>query len=223
MKNKKEAILSLSDIVKTYQLGSQSIPVLKGIDMTVEQGEYISIMGPSGSGKSTLLNIIGCLDIPTSGKYVLNGTSVAKMTEDELADVRSKELGFIFQSFHLIPQITVFENVMVPQLYTGEESQERAMEVLKMVGMEDRIKHLPSELSGGQRQRVAIARALINNPDVILADEPTGNLDSKTGSAIMDFIAELQEKGKTIVMVTHDDDLAAETDRIIQLLDGKTV
>lgn len=200
-----------------------AVHALAGLSLTFEAGEYVSIMGPSGSGKSTLLGIIGCLDRPTSGTYILNDHDVSTASDDSLSEVRNREIGFIFQSFNLIDQLTVLENVEVPLFYGGlgrRERKERALECIERVGLSDRTAHLPSELSGGQNQRVAIARALVNNPVILLADEPTGNLDSKTGREIVDVFHELHATGRTIIMVTHDESLAAEGQRIVRLMDG---
>jgi len=197
--------------------------VLKGINLTTEKGEYVALMGPSGSGKSTLMNILGCLDTPTSGEYILNGKDVSKMSDAELADIRNKEIGFVFQTFNLMPRTTALDNVALPMVYAGvsrEKRHERAKEVLKMVGLEDRMLHKPNELSGGQRQRVAVARALVNHPSIILADEPTGNLDSKTSYEIMNLFDEIYQKGNTVILVTHEEDIAQYAHRIIRLKDG---
>ena len=197
--------------------------VLKGINLTIEKGEYVALMGPSGSGKSTLMNILGCLDTPTSGEYILNGKDVSKMSDAELADIRNKEIGFVFQTFNLMPRTTALDNVALPMVYAGvsrEKRHERAKEVLKMVGLEDRMLHKPNELSGGQRQRVAVARALVNHPSIILADEPTGNLDSKTSYEIMNLFDEIYKKGNTVILVTHEEDIAQYAHRIIRLKDG---
>ena len=197
--------------------------MLKGINLTIEKGEYVALMGPSGSGKSTLMNILGCLDTPTSGEYILNGKDVSKMSDAELADIRNKEIGFVFQTFNLMPRTTALDNVALPMVYAGvsrEKRHERAKEVLKMVGLEDRMLHKPNELSGGQRQRVAVARALVNHPSIILADEPTGNLDSKTSYEIMNLFDEIYQKGNTVILVTHEEDIAQYAHRIIRLKDG---
>ncbi len=204
-------------------MGSEIIEALKSVTISVDRGEYVAFMGPSGSGKSTLMNIIGCLDTPTSGRYILNGKDVSDMTENELAEIRNKEIGFVFQTFNLLPRSTALENVALPLIYAGYSKSERtemAMETLKGVGLGDRSKHKPNELSGGQRQRVAIARALVNTPSILLADEPTGNLDSKTSYEIMDLFEELHSKGNTIIMVTHEDDIAHYAHRIVRLRDG---
>ncbi len=216
-------VISLKDIHKSYYLGKQELPVLKGIDLTVLQNEYISLMGPSGSGKSTLMNIIGCLDTLTKGQYVLNGKDVSKMTDDELADVRNVEIGFVFQQFNLLPRLTAWENVALPLIYAGvnkKEREERARAILDKVGLSDRAHHKPNELSGGQSQRVAVARALINNPSIILADEPTGNLDTKTSEEIMELFGQIHSQGNTVMLVTHEEDIANFTNRIVRIRDG---
>jgi putative ABC transport system ATP-binding protein len=204
-------------------MGNQEIPVLKGISLDIFKNEYVALMGPSGSGKSTLMNIIGCLDTPTSGAYVLNDKDVSKMADDDLAEVRNQEIGFIFQQFNLLPRLSAAENVALPLVYAGigkKERIERALEALKKVGLADRSHHKSNELSGGQIQRVAIARALVNNPSILLADEPTGNLDSKTSSEIMEIFSQIQEAGNTVVLVTHEEDIANYAKRIIRLKDG---
>jgi len=216
-------IIRLQDIRKSYFMGKQALPVLKGVSLDIFKNEYVALMGPSGSGKSTLMNILGCLDSPTAGTYILNGQDVSKMPDDDLADVRNIEIGFVFQQFNLLPRLTAAENVALPLVYAGipkKLRQERAMEVLKKVNLEDRSHHKPNELSGGQAQRVAIARALINNPSLILADEPTGNLDSKTSSEIMDIFTRIQSGGNTVVLVTHEEDIANYAHRIVRLRDG---
>ena len=216
-------IIQTSDISKTYRMGSETIRALKSVSINVNQGEYVSFMGPSGSGKSTLMNMIGCLDTPSGGQYVLNGQDVSDMTENELAEVRNKEIGFVFQTFNLLPRASSLENVALPLIYAGyskSERDEKALAALAGVGLDNRAHHKPNELSGGQRQRVAIARALVNDPSIILADEPTGNLDSKTSYDIMDLFAKLHDKGNTIIMVTHEDDIAQYSHRIIRLRDG---
>lgn len=218
-----QSILHLEDIRKSYYLGKHELPVLKGITMDIFKNEYVSLMGPSGSGKSTLMNILGCLDSPTGGKYILNGKDVSRMPDDELADVRNKEIGFVFQQFNLLPRLTAAENVALPLIYSGapkKERIERAAAVLEKVKLTDRMHHKPNELSGGQCQRVAIARALINNPSIILADEPTGNLDSKTSYEIMDILGKIHADGNTVVLVTHEDDISKYSHRIIRLKDG---
>jgi len=216
-------IIKTTEISKTYQMGSEIIRALKSVSIEVNQGEYVSFMGPSGSGKSTLMNMIGCLDTPSGGQYILNGQDVSDMTENELAEVRNKEIGFVFQTFNLLPRASSLENVALPLIYAGyskSEREEKAMAALAGVGLDNRAHHKPNELSGGQRQRVAIARALVNDPSIILADEPTGNLDSKTSYDIMDLFANLHDKGNTIIMVTHEDDIAEYSHRIVRLRDG---
>ena len=217
------SLLEIKDIKRDFKLGSETLHVLKGINLTIEKGEYVALMGPSGSGKSTLMNILGCLDTPTSGEYILNGKDVSKMTSTELADIRNKEIGFVFQTFNLMPRTTALDNVALPMVYAGvskEKRHERAKEVLKLVGLEDRMLHKPNELSGGQRQRVAVARALVNHPSIILADEPTGNLDSKTSYEIMNLFNEIYQNGNTVILVTHEEDIAQYAQRIIRLKDG---
>ncbi|MEZ4903897.1 MAG: ABC transporter ATP-binding protein [Spirosomataceae bacterium] len=216
-------IIESTHIAKRYIMGSEIIEALKDITISVNKGEYVAFMGPSGSGKSTMMNIIGCLDTPTSGKYVLNGKDVSDMSENELAEVRNKEIGFVFQTFNLLPRMTSLENVALPLIYAGYNQSQRtelAMNALKNVGLENRAGHRPNELSGGQRQRVAVARALVNNPSILLADEPTGNLDTRTSYEIMDLFDKLHSKGNTIVVVTHEDDIAKYAHRIIRLRDG---
>ena len=218
-----QPVIQLHHIYKNYYLGNVVIEVLKGITLTIQRGEYVALMGPSGSGKSTLMNIIGCLDTPTSGSYTLNGQAVSGMSDDSLADVRNKEIGFVFQQFHLLPRLTALENVALPLVYAGvakKKRNARAAEVVEMVNLSDRSHHKPSELSGGQNQRVAIARALINQPSLILADEPTGNLDSKTSGEIMAIFDQIHAAGNTVVLVTHEEDIAAHARRIIRLKDG---
>lgn len=217
------SIIHLENIQKSYFMGSQAIPVLKGISLDIFKNEYVALMGPSGSGKSTLMNILGCLDTPTAGKYVLNEQDVSKMSDDSLADVRNQEIGFVFQQFNLLPRLTAAENVALPLVYAGvnkTERIERALEALKKVGLEDRSHHKSNELSGGQIQRVAIARALVNNPSLLLADEPTGNLDSKTSVEVMEIFGKIQEAGNTVVLVTHEEDIARYAKRIVRLRDG---
>ena len=218
-----DSILHLENILKSYFLGKQELPVLKGISMDINRNEYVALMGPSGSGKSTLMNILGCLDSPTGGKYVLNGKDVSRMHDDELAAVRNKEIGFVFQQFNLLPRLTAAENVALPLVYSGVSKKERidrAHAVLTKVRLEDRMHHKPNELSGGQCQRVAIARALINNPSIILADEPTGNLDSKTSHEIMEILGKIHNDGNTVVLVTHEEDISNFAHRVIRLKDG---
>ncbi|HVU58007.1 MAG TPA: ABC transporter ATP-binding protein [Puia sp.] len=216
-------IIRLQDIRKSYFMGRQALEVLKGVSLDILKNEYVALMGPSGSGKSTLMNILGCLDTPTSGTYILNGQNVSTMLDDALADVRNIEIGFVFQQFNLLPRLTALENVALPLVYAGtskKERQERAMEVLEKVSLTDRSHHKPNELSGGQCQRVAIARALVNNPSLILADEPTGNLDTKTSIEIMDIFTQIQSAGNTVVLVTHEEDIANYARRIVRLRDG---
>jgi putative ABC transport system ATP-binding protein len=218
-----QEVIRTVNITRDFVLGKEVIKVLKGISISVMKNEYVAFMGPSGSGKSTFMNIIGCLDTPTSGQYFLNGTDVSKMNDRELAGVRNKEIGFIFQTFNLLPRYTALENVALPLVYAGYSKAERlrrAKEVLEQVGLADRMKHKPNELSGGQRQRVAIARALVNHPTILLADEPTGNLDTKTSYEIMALFDELHQRGNTIIVVTHEEDIAKHTSRIIRLRDG---
>ena len=216
-------IIKTENLTKEYEAGSQVVKALKGIDLSVKRGEFVSIMGPSGSGKTTLMNIIGCLDSPTSGSYHLNDKSVSSLEDDELAKIRNEEIGFVFQSFHLLARNTAFENVMLPLKYAGvnkEEATKRSNDVLDLVGLSSRSKHTPSELSGGQQQRVAIARALVNRPSILFADEPTGNLDSKTGQDVMKIFKDLNENGQTIILITHEDSVAKQSNRIITIMDG---
>jgi putative ABC transport system ATP-binding protein len=216
-------IIHLENIQKSYYMGKQALPVLKGVSLDILKNEYVALMGPSGSGKSTLMNILGCLDTPTSGKYILNGQDVSQMPDDDLADVRNIEIGFVFQQFNLLPRLTAAENVALPLVYAGvppKRRVDRAMAALEKVSLTDRSHHKPNELSGGQCQRVAIARALINNPSLILADEPTGNLDSKTSIEIMDIFTSIQAAGNTVVLVTHEEDIANYAHRIVRLRDG---
>lgn len=217
-------IIDIKNITKLYEMGAEKLYALKGVDVVIERNEYVAIMGPSGSGKSTLMNIIGCLDTPTSGNYILNGKDVHEMDDDELAEIRNKEIGFVFQTFNLLPRSNALHNVELPLIYSGLSKAERikrAEETLVNVGLGDRMKHKPNELSGGQRQRVAVARALVNHPSIILADEPTGNLDTKTGEEIMALFSELNKKGNTIILVTHEEDIAKHANRIIKIRDGK--
>ncbi len=219
-----ENMIDLRKIVRNFPLGTQVVKVLKGIDLTIEKNEYVALMGPSGSGKSTLMNLLGCLDTPTSGEYWLNGQDVARLTDNQLAEIRNKEIGFVFQTFNLLPRSTALENVALPLVYAGyssKERNERAEEVLTQVGLADRMNHRPNQLSGGQRQRVAVARALVNKPSIILADEPTGNLDTKTSVEIMDLFGDIQKNGNTVILVTHEEDIAQHAKRIIRLRDGE--
>ena len=216
-------IIKTNQLKRSFTLGPETVEALKGIDLEVSKGEFISIMGPSGSGKTTLMNIIGCLDTPTSGEYLLNNQPVNNFNDDELARIRNKEIGFVFQSFHLLAKNSALSNVLLPMKYAGadlEEAELRARHVLDQVGLSDRINHGPSELSGGQQQRVAIARALVNKPSMIIADEPTGNLDSKTGDYVMGLFKELNEEGQTIILITHEEDIANQSKRIINIKDG---
>ncbi len=216
-------VIRTSEIAKTYQMGSETIRALQSISITIERGEYVAFMGPSGSGKSTLMNIIGCLDTPSNGSYFLSGNDVSNLSENELAEIRNKEIGFVFQTFNLLPRSSSLENVALPLVYAGYSKsarEEKAIHALENVGLGNRYKHKPNELSGGQRQRVAIARALVNDPSIILADEPTGNLDTKTSYDIMDLFDQLHQKGNTIIMVTHEEDIAQYAHRIIRLRDG---
>lgn len=217
------SLIKITNIKRDFALGSEIINVLKGIDLNINKGEYVALMGPSGSGKSTLMNLLGCLDTPTSGQYILNGNDVSQMTDDNLAEIRNKEIGFVFQTFNLLPRTTALDNVALPMIYAGYSKSERtarATEVLKQVGLGDRMDHEPNQLSGGQRQRVAVARALVNKPSIILADEPTGNLDSKTSVEIMNLFNEIHANGNTVILVTHEEDIAAYAHRIIRLRDG---
>ena len=217
-------LIEMHDLTRVYQLGPQEIYALRGVDLTIKRGEYVAIMGPSGSGKSTLMNIIGCLDRPSAGQYILDGTAVETMGDDELAAVRNKKIGFVFQTFNLLARTTALQNVELPLVYAKiprAERVEQAKEALAAVGLGDRMNHQPNELSGGQRQRVAIARALVNKPSLLLADEPTGNLDSQTGREILDLFRDLHNRGNSIIMVTHEDDVAQEAKRVIHIRDGK--
>ncbi len=216
-------VIQTQDLVKEYIVGTQSVKALNGINLLVEKGEFISIMGPSGSGKTTLMNIIGCLDKPTRGTYYLNNKSVSDLSEDELANIRNEEIGFVFQSFHLLARNSALDNVMLPLKYAGTnkiDAINRSKKVLDQVGLSDRATHAPSELSGGQQQRVAIARALVNKPSILFADEPTGNLDSKTGDDVMNLFKELNKDGQTIILITHEDGIARQSNRIITIMDG---
>ena len=218
----KEFVIDLKNIIRNFQLGPQTVHVLKGIDLTIKKGEYVALMGPSGSGKSTLMNLLGCLDTPTSGSYMIANRDVSKMNDNQLADVRNKEIGFVFQTFNLIPRQTALQNVALPLVYAGEKKEKRisrAKKVLDEVGLSDRITHKPNQLSGGQRQRVAIARALVNSPSIILADEPTGNLDSSTSNEIMKLFEEIHKNGNTLIIVNHEEEVAQHANRIIRLKD----
>jgi putative ABC transport system ATP-binding protein len=216
-------VIEIRNIIRDFQLGQETVHVLKGIDLDIKKGEYVAFMGPSGSGKSTLMNLLGCLDTPTDGSYILNGKDVSQMTDDELADIRNKEIGFVFQTFNLLPRTTALDNVALPMVYAGAtkaERNERASEVLTDVGLADRMDHKPNQLSGGQRQRVAVGRALVNKPSIILADEPTGNLDSKTSVEIMALFDDIHKAGNTVILVTHEEDIAEHAHRVIRLRDG---
>ncbi|RZJ81470.1 ABC transporter ATP-binding protein [Pedobacter cryotolerans] len=218
-----KALIHIKDIGRKYVIGSEVIHALKSVSLDINKGEFVALMGPSGSGKSTLMNILGCLDTPSKGDYILNGTNVSQMTDNELAEVRNKEIGFVFQTFNLLPRSTSLDNVALPLIYAGagkRERDERATKALENVGLGNRITHKPNELSGGQRQRVAVARALINNPSIILADEPTGNLDTKTSIEIMGLLEEIHSKGNTIILVTHEEDIAQHAHRIVRMRDG---
>jgi putative ABC transport system ATP-binding protein len=219
-----KTLISLQGLRKTYTIGTQVVHALDGLDLQIDRNEYVALMGPSGSGKSTLMNILGCLDSPTQGNYTLNQEDVAHLNEDQLAEIRNREIGFVFQTFNLLPRYTALENVALPLIYAGldrESREERAKEVLTQVGLADRMSHRPNELSGGQRQRVAVARALVNRPSIILADEPTGNLDTATSMEIMALFQEIQEAGNTVILVTHEEDIAACAKRVVRLRDGK--
>ncbi len=213
-------LISLQKIHKGYQLGKNFVPVIKGVDIEIDKGEFVVLRGPSGSGKTTLMNVLGCLDVPEKGKYFLDEQDVSRMSEDELSEIRNRYIGFVFQSFNLIPDLTVLENVSLPSLYAGSEDVDKAKKILTEIGLGDRLEHQPNELSGGQKQRVAIARALINSPDIIFADEPTGNLDSKSGKEVMEIFRKLNESGTTIILVTHDAFTASFASRTIDLKDG---
>lgn len=218
-----QPIIELIEIRKTYVMGHNSLEVLKGISLSIQRNEYVALMGPSGSGKSTLMNILGCLDTPTEGQYILNGKDVSKMPDDDLAEVRNTEIGFVFQQFNLLPRLTAAENVALPLIYAGiskKDRTERAMVALQKVGLADRSHHKPNEMSGGQIQRVAIARALVNNPSLLLADEPTGNLDTKTSKEVMEIFGQIQAAGNTVVLVTHEEDIAEYAKRVVRLRDG---
>lgn len=218
-----QPIIEIKNITRDFPLGNEIVNVLKGIDLNINKGEYVALMGPSGSGKSTLMNLLGCLDTPTGGTYILNGKHVSEMQDEELAEIRNKEIGFVFQTFNLMPRTTALDNVALPMVYAGfskSDRNERATEVLTQVGLSDRMDHKPNQLSGGQRQRVAVARALVNKPSIILADEPTGNLDSKTSLEIMTLFDDIHANGNTVILVTHEEDVAQHAHRIIRLRDG---
>lgn len=217
-------LINIKNLTRDFFLGTEIINVLKGIDLKINKGEYVALMGPSGSGKSTLMNLLGCLDTPTSGSYILNGKDVSQMHDDDLAEIRNKEIGFVFQTFNLLPRTTALDNVALPMIYAGyskSDRNQRATEVLNQVNLSDRMDHQPNQLSGGQRQRVAIARALVNSPSIILADEPTGNLDSTTSNEIMEVLEQIHRAGNTIILVTHEEDIARHAHRIIRLMDGQ--
>lgn len=219
-----EELIRIEGLSKHYKVGMEVVRALRGVDLSIYRNEYVALMGPSGSGKSTLMNILGCLDTPTHGSYYLNGKDVSKLVDNELAEIRNREIGFVFQTFNLLPRSTALDNVALPLIYAGMNKQnrtERALEVLDQVGLSDRTHHKPNELSGGQRQRVAVARALVNNPSIILADEPTGNLDSKTSNEIMALLEEIHMAGNTIILVTHEEDIALHAHRVVRLLDGQ--
>lgn len=219
----KEELIRLEELTKFYKVGAEVVKALRGITTAIFRNEYVALMGPSGSGKSTLMNVLGCLDTPTSGRYFLNGKDVSKLVDNELAEIRNREIGFVFQTFNLLPRSTALDNVALPLIYAGQNKylrRERALQVLDQVGLSDRTHHKPNELSGGQRQRVAVARALVNNPSIILADEPTGNLDTKTSIEIMGLLEQIHEAGNTIILVTHEEDIALHAHRIIRLRDG---
>lgn len=224
MHSPESSVIYLEDIFRVYEMGEEKVYALRGVTVGIKRNEYVAIMGPSGSGKSTLMNLIGCLDTPSSGNYYFNGANVAGLDDDELAEIRNREIGFVFQTFNLLPRSDALHNVELPLVYSGvkkEERLERAFQALVNVGLDSRASHKPNELSGGQRQRVAIARALVTNPSIILADEPTGNLDSKTGDEIMHLFQELHDKGNTIIVVTHEEDIARHAHRIVRVRDGK--
>ncbi len=217
------SVIKIRSITRDFPLGQEVVKVLKGIDLDIQKGEYVALMGPSGSGKSTLMNLLGCLDTPTSGHYELNGVDVSSMSDDQLAEIRNKEIGFVFQTFNLLPRTTALDNVALPMVYAGTskpDRHKRASEVLNDVGLSDRMDHKPNQLSGGQRQRVAVGRALVNKPSIILADEPTGNLDSKTSLEIMQLFDDIHKAGNTVILVTHEEDIAAHAHRVIRLRDG---
>ena len=219
-----QPLIHARSLRKTYQIGDQVVHALDGLDLDIARNEYVALMGPSGSGKSTLMNMLGCLDSPTSGRYVLNGQDVSALDDDALADIRNREIGFVFQTFNLLPRYSALENVALPMIYAGiprEQRETRASEVLTQVGLADRMDHKPNELSGGQRQRVAVARALVMNPSIILADEPTGNLDTTTSQEVMELFSEIQQAGNTVILVTHEEDIAACAHRTVRLRDGK--
>ncbi|SCX91891.1 putative ABC transport system ATP-binding protein [Nonlabens sp. Hel1_33_55] len=223
METMSENVIEVRDIVRNFKLGQEEVKVLKGIDLDIKRGDYVAFMGPSGSGKSTFMNLLGCLDTPTSGTYRLNGTDVSSLSDDQLADIRNTEIGFVFQTFNLLPRTTALDNVALPMIYAGMSKKDRnvrATEVLTSVGLADRMDHQPNQLSGGQRQRVAVGRALVNNPSIILADEPTGNLDSKTGIEIMALFDKIHADGNTVILVTHEEDIAEHAHRVIRLRDG---
>ncbi|PZW39045.1 putative ABC transport system ATP-binding protein [Mesonia algae] len=216
-------VIQIKNIKRDFQLGQETVKVLKGIDLNIRKGDYVALMGPSGSGKSTLMNLLGCLDTPTSGSYILSGKDVSQLSDDELAEIRNKEIGFVFQTFNLLPRTTALDNVALPMIYAGKSKKDRdarATEVLKNVGLGDRMDHKPNQLSGGQRQRVAVGRALVNKPSIILADEPTGNLDSKTSVEIMNLFNEIHAAGNTVILVTHEEEIAEHAHRVIRLRDG---
>lgn len=218
-----DVIIDIKEITRDFKLGAETVKVLKGVNLQIAKGDYVALMGPSGSGKSTLMNILGCLDTPTSGIYILNDKDVSRLNDDQLAEIRNKDIGFVFQTFNLLPRTTALDNVALPMVYAGKskaEREQRASEVLNQVGLSDRKDHHPNQLSGGQRQRVAVARALVNRPSIILADEPTGNLDSKTSVEIMGLFNEIHAGGNTVILVTHEEDIAAHAHRIIRLRDG---